>query len=148
MSEKIDQFCENLRVQMTNVECYLKKVGDSIKAAPAEAQSEIRARIEAAKSQHEQNMRKLSEAKTQLEARVEDKKTELSDQIEQWKRDRELGKLDKRAEKAEGYAIAAIEFAAAATAEAELATLRFRRSEPIFAANPLKTRLSARIAST
>jgi hypothetical protein len=32
-------------------------------------------------------------------------------------------KMPKRAEKAEGYAIAAIEFAAAATAEAELATL-------------------------
>jgi hypothetical protein len=94
MSEKNDHFCENLRVQMTNVESYLKKVGDSIKAAPAEAQTEIRAKIEAAKSQHEQNMQKVSEAKAKLEERVEDKNTELGDQIEQWKRDRELGNLN------------------------------------------------------
>ena len=123
MSEKIDQFCENLRVQLTNVENYLAKVSENIKSAPQEAQAAIQAKIDGAKAQHEQNMQKLSDAKAKLEERVQEKKSEVEGQIQEWKTNREISKLESRADKAEIYAVAAIEFAAAATAEADLATL-------------------------
>ncbi len=123
MSEKIDQFCENLRVQLTNVESHLTKVGESIKAAPQEAQATIRAKIDAAKAQHEQNMQKIADSRATLEERVQEKKAEIDTQIQEWKTNREISKLEHRADKAESYAVAAIEFAAAATAEADLATL-------------------------
>ena len=123
MSEKIDQFCENLRVQLTNVENYLAKVSENIKSAPQEAQAAIQAKIDGAKAQHEQNMQKLSDSKAKLEERVQEKKSEVESQIQEWKTNREISKLESRADKAEIYAVAAIEFAAAATAEADLATL-------------------------
>ena len=123
MSEKIDQFCENLRVQLTNVESYLAKVGESIKSAPQEAQAAIQAKIDGAKAQHEQNMQKISDAGAKLEERAQEKKSEIEAQIQEWKTNREISKLESRADKAEIYAVAAIEFAAAATAEADLATL-------------------------
>ena len=123
MSERIDQFCENLRVQLTNVESHLAKVGESIKSAPQQAQAAIQTKIDGAKAQHEQNMQKLSDAKAKLEERVQEKKSEVEGQIQEWKTNREISKLERRADNAEGYAIAAIEFAAAATAEADLTTL-------------------------
>ena len=123
MSEKIDQFCENLRVKLTNVESHLANVAESIKSAPQEAQAAIQAKIDGAKAQHEQNMQKLSDAKARLEERAQEKKSEVEAQIQEWKTNREISKLESRADRAEIYAVAAIDFAAAATAEADLATL-------------------------
>jgi hypothetical protein len=123
VNKQITDCRENERVPLTGVESYLTKVADGIKAAPAEAKAEIRARIEAAKTHHEEYMRKLNEAKAKLDQHAEAKPAGLGNQIEGCKWDCHPSELDERAEKAECYAIAAIEFAAAATAEAELATL-------------------------
>ena len=123
MREKIDQFCENLRVKLTQVEESLTKVGDNLKSAPQQAADSIQSSIEAAKSQHEKNMQTLHDAKASLDERVQARKDEIETQIAEWKRSREVSKLETRADKAEGYAVAAIEFAAAAVAEADLATL-------------------------
>ena len=99
MSERIDQFCENLRVQLTNVESHLTKVGESIKAAPQEAQAAIRAKIDGAKAQHEQNMQKIADSRATLEERVQEKKAEIDTQIQEWKTNREISKLEHRATK-------------------------------------------------
>ena len=123
MSEKIDQFCENLRVQLNNVESQLTKVAENVKAAPQQAADAVRATIDAAKLQHEQNMQKLADARAKLDERSQAKKEEVAGQIEQWKTNREIDKLERRADDAEFYAVAVIEFAAAAVAEADLATL-------------------------
>ena len=123
MSEKIDQFCEGLRVQLTKVEKHLGKVGESIKAAPQQAADAVRSSIDAAKTQHEQNMQSIAGAKAKLEERMQTKKEEVESEIAEWKTNREIHKLEKRADKAEDYAVAAIEFAAACVVEADLATL-------------------------
>jgi hypothetical protein len=54
---------------------------------------------------------------------MHDKKEEVDSQIQEWKTNHEMHKLEKRADKAEDYAVAAIEFSAACVAEADLATL-------------------------
>lgn len=123
MSEKINQFCENLRVQLTSVEGYLNKVGESIKAAPGQAADAVQSSIAAAKEQHTANMQKVSDAKAKLEERVQAKKEEVESDIAEWKTNREINKLEKRADNAEEYAAAAIDFAAACVQEADLATL-------------------------
>ena len=120
---KINQFCENLCVQLTSVESYLKKVGDSINAAPDQAADAIQSSISAAKEQHAANMQKVADAKTKLEERIQAKKDEVESEIAEWKKNRETSKLEKRADNAEVYAAAAIEFAAASVQEADLATL-------------------------
>ena len=123
MSEKIDQLSHNLRVQLNAVESYLKKVGESIKAAPGQASDAIHAGIAAAKEQHATNIQKIAEAQTTLQERIRSKQQEVESEITQWKVNREIKKLEKRADKAEEYAAAAIEFAAACAQEANLATL-------------------------
>ena len=123
MSEKINQFCENLRVQLTAVESYLNKVGESIKAAPGQASDAVKSSIVTAKEQHAANMQKVSEAKAKLEEGVQAKKEEVESEITEWKTNHEIHKLEKRADNAEDYAAAAIEFAASCVQEADLATL-------------------------
>jgi len=123
MGEEIDQFCEDLRTKLTVIENHLTTVGDSIKAAPSEAKEAISAKIDAAKTMHAQNMQVIADTKGKLEARVQERKSEIASEIQEWKTNRETEKLEHRAKKAENYAIFAIEFAAAATAEADLAVL-------------------------
>jgi hypothetical protein len=123
MSEKIDQFCNSLREQLTKVECQLNHIGESIKAAPQEAEAAIRSKIEVAQATHEGNKQKIAEVKTKIADYVEAKKNEVETDIQQWKINREIKKLDHRADKAESYAVAAIDYAAAAVVQADLATL-------------------------
>ena len=123
MSEKIDQFCENLRVKLSNVEAHLQKVNENVKAAPQKAAHAIRTTIDAATEQHEKNMETLADGKAKLDQRLKAKKEEVASEIEEWRANREINKLEGRAENAEAYAFAAIDFAAVATAEADLATL-------------------------
>ena len=123
MSEKINDFCESLRVQLTKVEDHLTRVGESIKAAPQQAADAVRSSIAEAKATHEQNVRKVDDAKVKLDERLQAKKQEVESQIEAWKTHREFDKLEKRADNAEGCAVAAIELAAACVVEADLATL-------------------------
>jgi chromosome segregation ATPase len=123
MSEKIDQFCEGLRNQLTKVETSLNKVGESIKAAPQQASDAVKSSLAAAKAKHEANMQSLHEAKAKMEERLHEKKEEVDSQIAEWKTNREIHKLEKRADNAEDYAMATIDFAGAAVVEADLATL-------------------------
>ena len=123
MSEKIDQFCNSLREQLTKVESQLNQVGESIRAAPQEAEAAIHSKLKAAQAVHEGNKQKVTEAKTKIADYVEAKKKEVESEVQQWKTNREIKKLDHRADKAESYAVAAIDYAAAAVAEADLATL-------------------------
>ncbi len=123
MSDKIDQFCESLRVKLNSVESYLAQVGENVKAAPQQASAALQSSIESVKTQHAKNMQQVADAKAKLEQRVKTKTEEVEASIEQWKKVREISKLDNRAVLAEEYAIAAIEIAAPSVAEADLATL-------------------------
>jgi len=123
MSEKIDQFCERLRTQLNAVESHLAQIRESVKAAPKEAEAAINSKIDAAKAKHEEHKQKFVSAKSKLEERFQAKQNEVAAEIQEWKTNRDIKKLDHRAERAEGYAVAAIEFAAAAVVEADLATL-------------------------
>ena len=116
-------FVKIFAVQLNNVEGHLAKVGESIKAAPQQAANAVRSSIDSAKAQHAQNMQKVADAKAKLEERMNAKKEEVETQVEEWKTNHEISKLEKRADNAEGYAVAAIDFAASCVAEADLATL-------------------------
>ena len=94
MSEKINQFCENLKVQLNSVESYLNQVGENIKAAPGQAADAVQATIATAKQQHAANMQKVADAKAKLEERIQAKKEEVEADIAEWKTNREINKLE------------------------------------------------------
>ncbi len=123
MSDKIDIFCENLRDKLNNAESSLNRVSENLKSAPQQAADAIRSRIDTAKAQHQANVQKVADTKAKLDEGLQAKKDEVESDIAVWKTNRELHKLERRADNAEDYAVAAIEFAAACIIEADLAAL-------------------------
>ena len=123
MSDKVDKFCELLRVNITRVEDYISKVGENLKLASTTAEEEVKSKLEGLKATHQNNVDKILESKTRIEARVAEKKAEIDSTVQEWKKNREITKLESRADAAEVYAAFAVEFAMAAAVEADIATL-------------------------
>lgn len=123
MSEKIDQFCESLRQQLTAIETKLNHTKADLEKVPQETQHLLQSKLEVAKAQLAENQQKAEEAKTNMQQWLEAKKSELHSQIDEWKAQREVEKLVSRADRAENYAVSAIVFAAAAVQEAQIAVL-------------------------
>jgi glutamine synthetase adenylyltransferase len=123
MGEKINQFCESLRQQLTEVETKLNHVKGDLETAPQEAQNLVQSKLEDAKAQVATNKRKAEDAKANVQQWLEAKKSEITSQVDGWKAQREAEKLSSRADRTEEYAISAIVFAAAAVQEAQVAVL-------------------------
>jgi hypothetical protein len=123
MSEKIDQFCESLRQQLTEIETKLTHTKADLETVPQDAKHLVQSKLEDAKSQLATNQQKADDAKTNVQQWLAAKKSELQSQVEEWKADREVDKLVSRADRTESYAASAIVFAAAAVQEAQIAVL-------------------------
>jgi len=123
MGQRIDQFCEDLRVKRTNIDSGLGGLKAKIDGKAQNAEQEARSHLEKVQKRIEQDRTKVSAAQTQVKNWVEGRKTATRDTIAEWKAKRETGKLQNRADTAERYAAAAIDIALAAVDEAEQAAL-------------------------
>jgi hypothetical protein len=83
----------------------------------------IQTKLNAAKDALDAKKQEAAAAKARLEELVEAKKTETKTAVEEWKANRDLKKLEKRAERAEIDAEACVELALFYTAEAQVAIL-------------------------
>lgn len=123
MSKKVDEFCEKLRHDLTSVEDRLSQIKQQIDRSGKETRSAIEAKLGEAKAKVEAQKKEADEALAKVKSRIEEKKSETHEKIEEWKTNRELHKLEKRADRAEEYAAACIIVAADSVTEADLATL-------------------------
>lgn len=123
MSEQIDKFCNDLRESLMRVETRVDKLKSNLASARGETQAAVKAKLDKAKTAIETHEQEARAAKERLEQRIEDKKAETSATIAEWKANRELGKLERRAERKERYAADAIVMAAYAADDAEYAML-------------------------
>ena len=67
-------------------------------AASKTAEEEVKSKLDGLKATHENNVDKILEAKTKIEARVAEKKAELDSTVQEWKKNREISKLESRAD--------------------------------------------------
>src|SRR5271166_5452942 len=123
MSKQIDQFCEDLRLKLTNIDNTLSQLKAKIDGKAQNVDAEARSHLEKVQKRIEQNRAKVSTAQTQIKNWVEERKTATRESIAEWKTKRETSKLQNRADKAELYAAAAIDVAMAGVDEAEQAAL-------------------------
>lgn len=123
MSEKVDAFCNNLRDHLNAVEERLNRVKGNIQAASNESREALEAKKKKIEAHYEADKHKVEEAKAKAANWVEEKKTETDAKIEEWKINREIHKLEKRADRAEDHATSAIYIAAVAVDEADLSIL-------------------------
>ena len=123
MSERIDQFCENLRIKLTSIDNNMQELKAKIDSKAQTAEREVRTQLETVKKRLAQDRTKLETAQADIKKWVDDFKAASNEKIVEWKDKREKAKLQSRAENAERYGVAAAVVALAAVDAAEQAGL-------------------------
>ncbi len=123
MGQRIDQFSEDLRVKLTNVDGRFTSLRSKIDSKAQDAEREVRSQLDQARKRSEQNRAEILAAQARVKDWAESRKTATTEKIAEWKAKRDTNKLQSRADEAESYATAAIAIALAAVDEAEQAAL-------------------------
>jgi hypothetical protein len=138
MSQRIDQFCEDLRTKLTNIDNRFNGLQSKIDGKAQDAEREVRSQFDDVRRRVEQDRAKVSAAQTRVKDWANTRKIATADKIAEWKARRETTRLQKRAEEAERYAAAALDVALADVDEAEQAALEawLARQDATAAATP------------
>ena len=123
MGQRIDQFCEDLRLKLTSIDKEIDRLKKQVEGRVQSAEQDVRQRLEKVQRQVETDRKKVAAAQADLKQWVEDKKAVSAEKVAEWKTKREITKLQNRAEWAERSAAAAIIVAIAAVDDAEQASL-------------------------
>jgi hypothetical protein len=123
MSERIDEFCENLRVKLTSMDDKLQALKAKIDAKSKAAEQDVRAQLDSLTRRMEQDRLKVSSAQNEVKKWVEERKAATKEKIAEWKTKHEKLRLQNRADGAERYAAAAAMVALSAVDEAQQAAL-------------------------
>jgi hypothetical protein len=123
MSERIDQFCENLRVKLTSIDNNIQALKVKIDGKAQTAEQEVRTRLDAVKRRVDQERPKVAAAQADIKKWLEERKATTNQKIAEWKAKSERARLKSWADFAESYAGAAAAVALAALDEAEQASL-------------------------
>ena len=123
MGQRIDQFSEDLRLKLTKIDSTLDGVKAKIDGKGQNVDQTIRGHLEEVQRHIEQDRAKVSAAQVKVDSWVANQKIATATKVADWKANRELSKLQNRANDAEQYAAAALDIALAAVDDAEQATL-------------------------
>lgn len=123
MGQRIDQFCEQLRTKLTQIDTGLQDLKGKIDGKARTADQDARAHLDKVKNRIAQDQAKVTAAQAKMKDWVQARHAETQAKIAEWKSKRETSKLQNRADRAEQYAAAAIVIAAAAVDEAEQASV-------------------------
>ncbi len=123
MSQRIDQFREDLHLKVANIDSGLGALRANLEGKADLAEQQVRSHLDQVRTRIEQGRVKVTAAQAEIKNWVEEKKTATGDKIADWKAKREASKLQDRADQAERYAAAAADVAVAALVEAEEAAL-------------------------
>ena len=123
MSIAIDNFTKKLHDNLEAVDNRIQSLKTSIQSIPKKTQSEIQSKLHEAKANLDAKKHEFDEYRVKLKTQFEEKDSEVKLNIEEWKENREVKKLEHRADKAEDYAATAVSLAIAAFDEAEKVTL-------------------------
>lgn len=123
MGEKIDQLRADLKSKLSTVEESLEKAKSRIHASAEETKASLDAKKAEVESAMAAQKQKAAETKAKMDGAIEEKTAETKAKIDEWKMNREIHKLEKRADRSEDYAVWAMEVAANAVEEADIAVL-------------------------
>jgi len=123
MGERIDQFCENLRIKLTSIDKNMDALKAKIDRNAQAAEQDVRNHLDGVKKRVDQERAKAVAAQAEIKKWVDERKAATGEKVAEWKSKLEVGRLQSRASNAERYAAAAAVVAMAALDEAEQASL-------------------------
>jgi len=110
-------------VPYLDIESGLDDLKTKIGAKAKSSEPEVRGKLERLQRRKEQDRGKVLEAKAKVKDWVEARNIETRTKINEWKAKQEIARLQNRADRAEIYAAASMDIAAAAVHDAEEAAL-------------------------
>jgi archaellum component FlaC len=123
MAERIDEFCENLRVRLTSIDNEMQSLKAKIDRKVKTAGQDVQTQLNAVKKRIEQDRAKLTAAQNDMQKWMEERKSATREKVAEWRAKLEKAKLQSYADSAERYAAAAAVIALAAVDEAQEAAL-------------------------
>ncbi len=123
MNERIDQFCEILRVKLTSIDDNMRALKAKIDSKERTVEQDVKFHLDSVKKRIAQDRTKLEAAQADIKKWVEERTAAPDEKIAEWKAKLEKARLKGRAEAAERYAAGAAVVALAAVDEAEQASL-------------------------
>ena len=93
MSERIDQFCENLRIKLTSIDKKMQQLKAKIDSKAQTAEREVRTQLETVKKRIEQDRTKLETAQADVKKWVDEFKLASNEKIAEWKAKREKSQV-------------------------------------------------------
>ena len=123
MSEKFNNFCSELRTKISDADKRIKDLKANAVGASEKAKVEAKAQLAALENKAKEQKARTAAAEAKVKTWVEEKKTMTHDTIAEWKKQRDVKRLESRADLSERYAVTAMEIAAAAVDEAERAAV-------------------------
>ena len=116
VNERIDQFCENLRVKLTSVDDNMRALKAKIDSKERTVEQDVKFHLDSVKKRIAQDRAKLEAAQADIKKWAEERQAATDEKVADWK-----AKLKGSAEAAERYAAGAAVVALAAVDEAEQA---------------------------
>ena len=123
MGQRIDRFCEDLRLKLSAIDTRFDNLQAQIDAGAERGEAAVHGQLESVRGRIAADRARAQAAKAELESWSAQRKTTASESIAAWKARREMHKLARRADQAESYAAAAKVVALEAIDEAEEAAL-------------------------
>ncbi len=123
MSEKVDQFCDDLRDRLNAIDGRLQSVKAVLQGLAEGAEAALRAKLEEARTRLRAQKQQIEETRANLKARAQQMIAETRAAVSKWKAKGEKRRLLARADLAEAYAADAVSHALASIDEAEAAIL-------------------------
>ncbi len=123
MNERIDQFCEILRVKLTSIDNNMQALKTKLDSKARTAEHDVQSHLDSVRKRIAEDHTKLAAAQADIKKWTEERKAVTDEKIAEWKAKLEKAKLKGRAEAAERYAAGAVVVASVAVDEAEQAAL-------------------------
>ena len=116
LKERLQQHLDNAKQRMAQVKQDIADLHERDKESIRKKSSEVKARIQAQQAQFQQLQEQVAEW-------MREKQDQTDDKVMSWRQKREIKRLEKRADRAEDYAVSAVVIAMMDADEAEAAVL-------------------------
>src|SRR5260370_8740169 len=105
MGEKFDKFCSDLRTKIDDADKRLKGLQASAKNAGQKARDDAKAHLAVLESKAKDQQAKIEASKAKVKAWADGKKAITADKIAEWKPQRQVRKLNDRADDTQSHAV-------------------------------------------
>ena len=123
MSERIDKFCDDLRVNMTMIDDKLRALKARARGKTNEAENAVRQQMDSIQKKIDKSNATVKAAKAKVAEWAKAQKAAAQNKIAEWKAEGDAKRLQARADMADDYAKAMSAIASSAVDEAAKAAL-------------------------